>query len=265
MILRDTDIDSALSARARQRTLIEGRGPRVAEFLLNPYRFGGGGGGGSDPDFSSVSALLHMNGTNGGTSFPDVKGNAWTAAGSATTSTGYAFFSGSSGRFVATASRISTPHFAGADLSTGDFTIEFLARLVTSSTFRVFVVKGPSTIFPSYLIQTSGTGRINFAMGNSAGSAFVVNLTGTTALATATDYFISARRSGNMFSIAVNGSVEASTTYTGALRSSATDVLSVGAYPAGTDGVDAYMAELRITKGVARSTITAPTAPFPNS
>lgn len=37
----DTDIESALIARGRQRALIEGRGPKVSEFLLNSHRFGG--------------------------------------------------------------------------------------------------------------------------------------------------------------------------------------------------------------------------------
>ncbi|WP_164091630.1 LamG domain-containing protein, partial [Comamonas thiooxydans] len=57
MIVRSTNIRAAL--RARQRG-----------FLLNPFRFGGGGGGG-DPYFDKVSLLLHMNGADGSTAFPD--------------------------------------------------------------------------------------------------------------------------------------------------------------------------------------------------
>ena len=41
MILRDNDIESALWARGRQRALIRGLSPRLQEFLLNSYRFGG--------------------------------------------------------------------------------------------------------------------------------------------------------------------------------------------------------------------------------
>ena len=49
IVPRDTDIESALSSRQHQRSLIEGRTPRVSEFLLNSYRFGGGGGDGGTP------------------------------------------------------------------------------------------------------------------------------------------------------------------------------------------------------------------------
>lgn len=57
-ILRSTDIKSAL--RSKQRG-----------FLMNPFRFSAPGGGGSDPNWADVVRLLHMEGTNGGTTFTD--------------------------------------------------------------------------------------------------------------------------------------------------------------------------------------------------
>jgi len=42
MIEQATDVDSALLSHGRLRALIDGRGPRIEEFLLNSYRFGGG-------------------------------------------------------------------------------------------------------------------------------------------------------------------------------------------------------------------------------
>ena len=51
--------------------------------LIDAYRFGCGGGGGTDPNFSSVTSLLHFDGVDASTTFTDVKGKTWTASGSA--------------------------------------------------------------------------------------------------------------------------------------------------------------------------------------
>lgn len=77
----------------------------------------------SDPYYDDVSLLLHMNGTDGGTTFTDSSKNAYTctANGNAATSTTQAKFGDSSGLFDGNGDFIT----AAGDLRlTGDFTVE---------------------------------------------------------------------------------------------------------------------------------------------
>lgn len=54
---------------------------------------------GVDPQWANVSALLHMDGANGSTTFTDEKGGTWTAVGNAQISTAQSKFGGASGYF----------------------------------------------------------------------------------------------------------------------------------------------------------------------
>ena len=58
-ILQSTDIKGALAYRKRQQG-----------FIMNPFRFGGAPAP-TDPDYANVSLLLHMDGTDGSTTFTD--------------------------------------------------------------------------------------------------------------------------------------------------------------------------------------------------
>lgn len=97
------------------------QGPNVG---LNPFRRAAGGGGG-DPSFANVSALLHFDGTDGSTTFTDVKGNVWTPYGSAQLDTSQAKFGTAS--YIAEpfqSSRIRAAENSAFGMGTGAFTIE---------------------------------------------------------------------------------------------------------------------------------------------
>jgi len=76
----------------------------------------------SDVD-TNVKSWLHMNGVNGGTSFPGEIGSAWTPN-SVTTDTGTKKFGTASALFNANGDRLSTPSSAVFNFGTGNFTIE---------------------------------------------------------------------------------------------------------------------------------------------
>lgn len=215
----------------------------------------------SDPYLPSVSALLPMNGTAGSTTFTDVKGNVWTPAGGAQISTAHSFFGSGVGVFSG-GQRITTPHSAALALDTGDFTIEFLVRFTSSGANHVIVNKGTATGLFAYQVWVDSAGQFGFR-GFDAGGSLVYNISGG-AMAVATDYFISARRSGSTFTLHVNDTLIGSATYAGNLLSASADPLSIGAYSNGIAGLYGYLGQFRITPGVARPT-TVPTGPWPTS
>lgn len=215
----------------------------------------------SDPYLPSVSALLPMNGTAGSTTFTDVKGNVWTPAGGAQISTAHSFFGSGVGVFDGGA-RISTPHSAGLALVTGDFTIEFLARLTTTGVFHVIVNKGVGTGPYTYQVWVDNTNQFGFR-GFGSGGSLSWNILGGAAAA-GVDYFFSARRSGSTFSLHVNNALVGTQMYAGALRFETEASISIGAYNDGVAGLRGYLGQVRITPGVARPT-TVPTGPWPTS
>lgn len=212
-----------------------------------------------DASFASVAALLPMTGTAGSTTFTDAKGNVWTAEGGAQISSGHSFFGSGVGYFDGDA-RITTPHTAALSLATGDFTIEFLVRFATAGLNQVIVNKGLSTGLFAYQVWVDSANKFGLRGFDDGGSLAYSILDG--AMATGTDYFVSARRSGSTFSLHVNGTLIGTATSANALRSSVSDPLCVGAYSDGVAGLRGYMGQLRITPGEARPT-TTPTEAWP--
>lgn len=212
-----------------------------------------------DASFASVAALLPMTGTAGSTTFTDAKGNVWTAEDGAQISDGHSFFGSGVGYFDGDA-RITTPHTTALSLATGDFTIEFLVRFTTAGVNHVIVNKGLSTGLFAYQVWVDSANQFGLR-GFDVGGNLAYNILGG-AMATGTDYFVSARRSGSTFSLHVNGTLIGTATSADALRSSDNDPLCVGAYSTGTAGFVGYMGQLRITPGVVRPT-TTPTEAWP--
>lgn len=202
-----------------------------------------------------------MNGTAGSTTFSDIKGNVWTPAGGAQISTAHSFFGSGVGVFGG-GQRITTPHSAALALATGDFTIEFLVRFTSSGANHVIVNKGSATGLYAYQVWVDAAGKFGFR-GFDSGGSLVYNISDG-AMAVATDYFISARRSGSTLSLHVNNALIGSATFAGNLRLAPADPLSIGAFSDGTAGLYGYLGQVRITPGVVRPT-AIPTEAWPLS
>lgn len=214
----------------------------------------------ADPYLDSVSALLPMNGAAGSTTFVDVKGNVWTPAGDAQISTAHSFYGSGVGEFTGS-SRITTPHNAALALNTGDFTIEFLARFTSSGVSQIIVMKGPGSGAFEYMIWVDSGNRFIFRGYSSSGN-LDLNIFGGS-MTVGVDYFVSARRAGDVLSLHVNDALIGSQTLPGS-RYLSTGPLSIGAYASGAAGFRGYMGQFRITPGVARPT-TVPTGAWPTS
>lgn len=233
--------------------------------IINPYRFSTTG----DPYFSSVVLLAHMNGTNGGTTFTDNSSaaRALTANGNAQTSTAQSKFNGSSGLFDGNADYITAADSAAWDFGTGDFTIEMWVRITGGdppSPRSVLSSGAVNSIASFWTIEGTAAGKLAFF--NSAYSTSAALLTSTSSW-NDTWRFVAIVRSGNDWNFYVDGTSEANATSSAACNSDGQLVIGSGWYAPLSRGITGNLAEVRITKGVARYTgnFTSPSAAFPDS
>lgn len=255
MIVRSTNVQAAL--RSRQRG-----------FLLNPFRFGGGGGS-TDPYFSNVSLLLHMNGADGSTTFTDNSPNAFpiTTYGNAQIDTAQSKFGGASGLFDGTGDAISAPNDADFDFGSGAFTVEFFLRLNSSASCGLITKRANTSSFSPFSLYYDASVQKVGALSSNNGTSWGINFFSSTTISTATWYHFALVRNSNTFTLYQNGVSVGSGTMSGALTTN-TSVVSIGVASANNDfSINGWLDEMRITKGVARYTanFTPPSEQFPDS
>lgn len=220
-------------------------------------------GGPTDSLFTSVSALLHLNGADASTTFTDATGRTWTATGTARIHTAQSKFGGASLEFPAAGDAI---YAADSDdfYFDGDFTIELFYRPTSLTAARRFLCGqgdiGATSI--SCMIEMDTFGRIRFwADSGKNFTASTVNLTVNVW------NHIAVTRLGSLYTVWVNGA--SAGTYTNAtLPSNFAGDFYIGRCGLYTGLTAVYpIDEFRITKGTARYTapFTPPSAEFPNS
>ena len=226
--------------------------------LVNSYNFAAPSGS-TDPNFANVSLLLHMQGSNGGTTFTDSSSNTFTVTpfGNAQTSTAQYKWGSASGLFDGTGDYLTVPANAAFNFGTGDFTIEWWYRYTSLSDYQYF-----------FDIGSNGTAlRIlngNVLLGY-AGGGVTVSATITT-LSTGVWYHMAYVRSGSTHTFYIDGVSKASASYAGS-AGSGTDALTIGNYGGGgAYSINGYVQDFRVTKAVARDPAEMP-APeqFPDS
>jgi hypothetical protein len=211
-----------------------------------------------DANFSAVSLLLHMNGANASTYFPDHSYNALavTANGNAQISTAQSKFGGASALFDGSGDYLDISVSASPTGSEA-FTIEawIYPTAVTGQDRVIFETRGGTGFV--FFINTSGYLQVFDSTANL--------LTASTALLVANTWqHIALSKSGSTASYYVNG-ISAGT-YTLASHATATSC-RIGARNDAAAAFVGYIDDLRITRGVARYTanFTPPTTQFPNS
>ena len=212
----------------------------------------------TDPDFTSVSLLLHMDGSNGSTTFTDSSsdGIAVTANGNAQISTAQSKFGGASGLFDGSGDYLSTAALASLAPGTGAFTIECWVRWTDRS--------GAQALF-NYV----GVWSLNKAAANLIQTENIMTsasaLISTTTFVDNQWYHIAVSRGTGAARLYVDGVEESSVSGTNADIS--TTNVWVGRTLFGNLYLNGYIDDLRLTIGVDRYTanFTPPTAPFPNA
>jgi hypothetical protein len=210
-----------------------------------------------DPYFSSVSLLLHMDGANGSTTFTDSGPNALavTAAGSAAISTAQSKFGGASGYFNGSSGTLLSASSSVLDVSSGDFTIEFWFYASSVSSTKMLYELGTGASGDLQILIYSGT--VSFGVGG--GGATV-----SQSVSANTWHHICCVKSGSGLFFYLNGIKSSSTTQTVNSKTNA----YIGGRSGGSLLFTGYIDDFRVTKGVARQTgssITVPTAPYPNA
>lgn len=225
------------------------------------------GAGPSDPYFSSVALLMHMEGVNGGTSFTDSSSShkTCTVIGGTTTSTAAEKFGSSSCLITGTdAGGISLASSADFGFGAGDFTIEgwvnvgnvstrlntILDLRVSGTGIQFFVGGGIYTVPANSIGCSSNTGILATATGMSANVWTHVAIT---------------RASGTVRGF-INGVLVFTVSDTRTYGSSLSAYIGRDTGGTSYQGFGGYLDDLRVTKGVARYTanFTPPTAAFPD-
>lgn len=228
---------------------------------VGPLFFAPSGTGG-DPYFANLAALLHMNGSNGSTSFPDVTTKSWTANGNAQVSTAQSQFGGASGLFDGTGDYITTSAHADFGFGSGDFTIEFWVNPSTvSGDHCIFDNRsGSNTGIAIYACLSSQSGKWGWADNTSAQG-------GASVLSTGAWSHLALCRQGTTLRFYTNGVQFLTATDSRTYASTAAPFIGT-TYLAG-QGYNGYLDDFRITKGVCRypngTTFSVPTAAFPDS
>jgi hypothetical protein len=219
-------------------------------------------GGYNDPYFASTSLLLHMNGSNNSTTFTDSSLNALavTANGNAQISTAQSMFGGASAAFDGTGDYLSIAHNSIFSIESGDFTAEAWVYRNTSGAIQNILNKRVSTPASGYGWRINANNTLQyFFLGGSS-------ITSTSTVGTGTWIHVAVTRSGNTVRQFINGTLDA-TTVTFSNGTSNTQEMRIGVDELAADGLNGYIDDLRITKGIARYTanFTPPAAPFPDA
>lgn len=214
-----------------------------------------------------TKVLLHFDGANGGTAFPDVAAggspHTWSAV-NAVTATANAKFGTSALQTVA--GYISTPDSADFSLGSSDFTVDFWIN--HNGTSGLVGLAGQLDVVGNvdsqsiYIYRTGVTGTISVSIR----TAGIVGLTSTTVFASTSIWnHIAIVRSGSTVRLFVNGVQEASASISGPVNDSSTNwgIGRIGensSFPASSVLID----EFRLSVGVARwtSNFTPPHAPY---
>lgn len=224
--------------------------------------------GPTDPYFSSVSLLLHMDGANSSTTFTDSSSNALsvTAHGGAQLSTAQSKFGGTSGYFDGAGGYLTVPSSTPLELGDSDFTIEmwYYYESPNSNSYPALISKGAQgSIDPdAWTLEFTGGGL---------GTVFWVAFNGPAGGTPPQDEWVhvALTRSGSDANLFVNGVLQGTySPFTDTIATNASGPLVIGCgwYDLTSRFFKGYIDELRITKGVARytSNFTPPDAPFPD-
>jgi hypothetical protein len=209
-----------------------------------------------DPYFSSVSLLLHMDGTNGSTTFVDSGPNALTVtATSATISTTQSKYGGASGSFNGSTGYLSLTGNSSFQFGTGDFTIETWVYIAANpSSQQTFLdTRGAATATPF----TFGLYQSKLAFYDGTMRQSSVTIT------SGQWYHFAASRSSGTLRLFIDGISYYSASSTTNFTTGANSIYIGRGFDAAAYYTNGYIDDLRITK-YAR-TITVPTAPYPNS
>lgn len=230
----------------------------MSMMLVNPY-LAGGSAPATDPYWANVILAMHMDGVDASTTFTDEKGSTFAAVGNAQISTAQSQFGGASCKLDGTGDCVKWT--AGNDLRlyTDDFTFEAWVYWIGGSFPRVFAIGAVSTA-GNFQVEVKSGYIVVHINGSFTSFAATVN--------TSTWFHVAVVRNAGSVDVFVDGTKSATGPWSRADTINNATAPVVGANnTSGTNCLNGYIDDLRLTKGVARytSNFTPPTEAFPNS
>ncbi len=222
-----------------------------------------------DADFDKVSLLLHCDGANGSTNIVDSSpaGHVVTAYGNAAISTAQGVFGLPSLAFDGADDYCTLPDVAALEFGAADFTVEFFIRTTQTLTYACPMGRDTGS-FPvgAWAILINGNGSGSIQLWNASYSQGSVHLS-TSASPPLNDgawHHVALVRNGSAWALYVDGTSRATNTWAGTMADVALPI-NLGRDPGYGRDFSGHLAQVRITKGLARYTanFTPPTEPFP--
>ncbi len=212
---------------------------------------------------SFTKLILHMNGTNGGTSFTDseIAGPAKTiTATNVTTSNTQVKLGNASAFFNNGTSALTTPANSDLNLLTNNFTFGFwyYPTSVSTADQGAFVQTTDGNNFHELLLKSSGEVQYLDVEGSSTQISFTTSGAG---IANNNWYHIIFVRSGSNFSIYVNNVLKGSTTSAHSIASF-TQPFTIGFVSGFSNPIVGYLDEYKFDNGIARSDFSNPTSEY---
>jgi hypothetical protein len=240
--------------------------------LHHPGRFSNiaalGGGVPATGNDANTTVLLHMDGSDGGTTFDDSNAggsaHTWTAGGDAHTDTAEKMFGTAALLCDGTGDYITTPDHADWHFGSGDFTIElFFNRNGGDGTTRGLMGQAASGVgdVGFYINMTSGN-VVACTIQDTGGQRTV---TGTTAFTTTGWHHVAVVKTGTAIKLFIDGVKEGTDGAMVVDHANSAAALSVGRIGAHNGFYfNGWIDEVRISKGIARwtSNFTPPTAAY---
>lgn len=230
-----------------------------------------------DPYWNQVVLALHMDGTNGSTTFTDssASAKAVTATGNAQISTAQSKFGGASAYFDGTGDYLTVAASTDFDFGTsGDFTVEAFVYIAANSSLdasnRRFahilsIDNGTAETFSFYVAGDASTTGTGLGLWNGTRSE-----SATATISHSAWHHVAVTRYAGNLRFFIDGTQVGSTTAFSYQLGNSTYQPKVGGRAWSTNYyyyLNGYIDDLRITKGVARYTasFTPPTAAYPDN
>ena len=224
-----------------------------------------------DPSFSSVQLLLHLDGTNGSTTFGDSSSNTQTVTpfGNAQISTAQSQFGGASALFDGSGDYLVVTEVAGLEPGSGDLTWEMWIRTTNSTQYATLLSRTPASFaFGMWSLMmnhnSSAAGDLALYVANFSAGAPLLLTTGVN-VRDGSWHHVAVVRNGSAWTLYVDGTSRATNTWSGTIAD-ITGSIYIGRDQFYIRDYTGHIDELRITHGVARynSAFTPSTTAFLN-
>jgi hypothetical protein len=215
---------------------------------------------------SNTVLMLHADGADTSTTFTDSSQYTHTVTphGNAQIDTAQSKFGGASALFDGTGDYLTSVDHADFQFGSGDFTIDFWWRPNSVAGGGIPMAKRPPGGFGEFTFLQSTT-SLQLYVSSTGASWNIFNAANiATGLSTGTWYHIALVRTGNSLLGFLNGTQTVSTSTAASLFASSGDALSIGGDNDGSNSLNGWLDEVRISKGIARwtSNFTPPTAAY---